>query len=528
MNDFALWSENGQPGGGGWASLGFVTPLEPEHCYRALCARDPRFDGVFFVGVETTGIYCRPVCPARTPMKSRCRFFDHAAAAEREGFRACLRCRPERAPGQAPSDGGPRLIRGTLLQIAAGALDHMSVDTLAEGFGVTGRHLRRSLESAVGVTPVELAQSRRLGMAKWLIQDTQLPLTEVAFAAGYASIRRFNAAIAARFGCPPSALRRQGTAAAQAPGAGRVSLRIEARPPFAGKALLEFLRGRAIPGIEIVTASSYRRLASIGDATGWLEVELDGARAGVIAHVDVGLLPHVTEIVARVRALFDLDARPDLIDEHLGRDPRLGPSVERLPGLRVPGAFDPWELAVRAILGQQVSVRGATTISGRLVDRFGPVLRVTEIPGAEGKRKAAGQGAAAGVAPRGFPEAELLAAQTPLAVSKIGIPLARAATIVGLAQRVRDKVIDLSPAADAVATVAALQDVAGIGPWTAHYIAMRTLRDPDVFLAGDLAVRKALGVTKLKDAEAASAPWRPWRAYAQMHLWNSLAQGGGG
>jgi AraC family transcriptional regulator of adaptative response / DNA-3-methyladenine glycosylase II len=342
-------------------------------------------------------------------------------------------------------------------------------------------------------------------MAKWLIQDTHLPLTEVAFAAGFASIRRFNAAIIERFGCPPSAMRRENRTA----GGDRVSLRIEARPPFAGAALLTFLRDRAIPGIETVTATSYRRVATFGDASGWIEVELDATRAGIVAHVDVGLLPAITEIVTRLRALFDLDARPDLIDQHLGRHPVLRGHVARLPGLRVPGAFDGWELAVRAILGQQVSVRGATTISGRLVQQFGPPVSLRT-----------------GGPARGFPGPALLAKASPTSVSQIGIPGARAATIVALAQRVRDKVIDLSPAAEVAPTIAALQEVPGIGPWTAHYIAMRALRDPDVFLSGDLGVRKALQVARAAEAEAASAPWRPWRSYALMHLWTSLSPGG--
>jgi AraC family transcriptional regulator of adaptative response / DNA-3-methyladenine glycosylase II len=472
-----------------------VTPLAPEHCYRALRARDPRFDGVFFVGVETTGVYCRPICPARTPMRARCRFFDRAAAAERAGFRACLRCRPERAPGQAPVDLGPQLVRGSLVEIAAGALDHMSVEALADRFGVTGRHLRRTLEAAVGVTPVELAQSRRLGMAKWLIQDTQLPLTEIAFAAGFSSIRRFNATVAQKFGCPPSALRRpRGTAAVSSPEAARVSLRLEARSPFAGPALLAFLRTRAIPDVEWVTERSYGRWVRHGDVVGRVDAELDPDRSGIIAHIDGRLLAHVTDIVARLRALFDLDARPDLIDAHLARDPRLVASVRRVPGLRVPGAFDGWELAVRAVLGQQISVAGATTISGRLVAQLGTAHA---LPG----------------------PAKLAAAQVQ-DVAAIGIPRARAATLIALAQRVHDGAIDLSPAAESARTVTALQQVPGVGPWTAQYIALRALRDPDGFLAGDLGVRKALGGVRAAEAEAISQRWRPWRGYALMHLWS--------
>lgn len=482
-----------------------MSALDPDDCYRALNARDPRFDGVFFVGVETTGIYCRPVCPARTPKRTSCRFFERAAVAEREGFRACLRCRPERAPGHAPVDEGPELVRRALSLISAGALDRLSVDELGAKLGVTGRHLRRTLEAAVGVTPVELAQSRRLGLAKWLIQDTQLPMTEVAAAAGYESIRRFNASVAERFGCPPSALRR---ADASSSDADAFALRLEARPPFPGETVLQFLRGRAIPGVEDVTDTHYRRWAVIEGASGWVHAELDTKRPGIVVKVDVALLPHVTDVVARLRALFDLDARPDLIDAHLGRDPALARHVARVPGMRVPGAFDPWELAVRAILGQQVSVRGATTVSGRLVQLFGePVARA---PGSFT-----------------FPSAYRMAQASVDQVCKIGIPGARGATIIALAQSVESGAVDLSMNADIAASVAALQEIRGIGEWTAHYVAMRAFRAPDMFLSSDLAAKKALGVEKAKDAEVRSSRWRPWRAYALMHLWHSLSQGAG-
>jgi AraC family transcriptional regulator, regulatory protein of adaptative response / DNA-3-methyladenine glycosylase II len=478
-----------------------VSTLDPDDCYRALSARDPRFDGVFLVGVESTGIYCRPVCPARTPKRSSCRFFERAAVAEHEGFRACLRCRPERAPGHAPVDEGPEIVRRALAKIAGGALDRMSVDELARTLGITGRHLRRALEAAVGVTPVELAQSRRLGLAKWLIQDTQLSMTDVASASGYESIRRFNASVAARFGCAPSALRRAHPAADTS----EFTLRLEARPPFPGVVVLQFLRGRAVPGVEHVTETSYRRWVVFGDAAGWVHAELDRARPGVVVKLDVALLPHVTEIVARLRALFDLDARPDVIDDQLGRDPALARHVARVPGMRVPGAFDPWELAVRAILGQQVSVRGATTVSGRLVQRFG--APVSGAPGAWT-----------------FPTPRVMARATVDQVCKIGIPGARGATIVALAEAIERGVVDLSRGAAVDETVSSLQGIRGIGPWTAHYVAMRALRAPDMFLASDLAAKKALGVARPSEAEALSARWRPWRAYALMHLWNSLAQ----
>jgi AraC family transcriptional regulator of adaptative response / DNA-3-methyladenine glycosylase II len=291
------------------------------------------------------------------------------------------------------------------------------------------------------------------------------------------------------------------------------TLRLEARPPFPGKTLLRFLRGRAIPGVEIVTDSSYRRWVTIGAASGWVHAELDATRPGIVVNLDFALLPHVSEIVARLRALFDLDARPDLIDEHLRRDPALAKHVARVPGMRVPGAFDAWELAVRAILGQQVSVRGATTVSGRLVQRFGE--KVSE--SGSGSETPSG-------AVWTFPSAHVMARATADQVCKIGIPGARGATIIALAEAIESGAVDLSPSAHVESTVAALQHVRGIGEWTAHYVAMRALRAPDMFLSSDLAAKKALGVTRPKEAELLSARWRPWRAYALMHLWHSLSQ----
>jgi AraC family transcriptional regulator of adaptative response / DNA-3-methyladenine glycosylase II len=473
--------------------------MTPDDCYRALCARDRRFDGLFFVGVTTTGIYCRPICPARTPGRSRCRFFTRAAEAEREGFRACFRCRPECAPGGAPVDAAPRLVAAALARIAQGALDACSVEDVAAELGVTGRHLRRSVLAAVGVSPVELAQTRRLGLARWLIQDTSLSMTAVAEGAGFRSLRRFNAAFRERFSRSPSSLRRRDTAPA-----GTIALRLAARPPFAGAALMRFLGDRAIPGVETVTEGRYRRLAQVGDRTGWLEAELDPERPGVIVRVDVALLPVLGEVLARVRALFDLDARPDLIDPHLAGDAVLRPLVARQPGLRVAGAFDPWELAVRAVLGQQVSVRAATTVSGRLVTAFG--------------RPVAGGWT--------FPPPRALARASVDKVRAIGLTGARAGTIVALAERVASGTVALSATADPELAVRTLRAVPGIGEWTADYIAMRALRVPDIFLGGDLAVRRALGASRPREAEARAAGWRPWRAYGLMHLWGSLAAGG--
>lgn len=480
--------------------------LDAAACYRALSARDHRFDGLFYVGVTTTGIYCRPICPARTPGPKRCLFFARAAEAERAGFRACFRCRPELAPGHAPVDSTPRLVRAAAARIEAGYLNEHSVDELAAALGVTARHLRRAMESALGVSPVELAQTRRLALAKQLLQDTALPLAEIAFAAGFQSVRRFNALASARFGRPPSALRAaHGNAAADG-----ITLRLDYRAPLAWDELLGFLGGRAIPGVEVVAGGSYRRAVELGGHAGWLAVTADDGRPALRAQVSTSLAPVLMDVASRLRSLFDLDARPDAIAGALGRDRSLAPLLSARPGLRVPGAFDGFEAAVRAILGQQVSVRGATTLSGRVVERFGRPLPLSW----DGPSRA-------------FPTAAELAAAPVADVRAIGMPEKRAETIVALARAADAGDVDLSRGADPAELMDALQRIPGIGPWTAHYLAMRVARWPDAFPGGDLALRKALGVTTTRAAESRADTWRPWRAYAVMHMWSSLSSGGG-
>ncbi|APR81474.1 ADA regulatory protein [Minicystis rosea] len=480
--------------------------MDGDTCYRALCARDERFDGLFFVAVRTTGIYCRPVCRARTPGRARCVFYRHAAEAERDGFRACFRCRPELSPGGAPDDAIPRLVRAALARIEGGFLDEGSVDDLGRALGVTGRHLRRALEAELGLTPVALAQSRRLGLAKQLLQDTSLSLTEIAYASGFSSVRRFNALFAERFGRAPSALRR---AAGEATPGGAITLRLDYRPPLDWRALLSFLGDRAIAGVERIEEDAYLRAVRIGDRTGWARVTAAPDRHALFAEIAPSLTGAIGPLLGRLRALFDLDAHPRPIAEALGRDPLLAPLVARRPGLRVPGAFDGFESAVRAILGQQVSVRAATTLSGRMAERFGAALP-DPIPGIT----------------HVFPSAEVLA-EVPLdAIAKIGLPAARAEAIRTLARAVAEGTVRLSPGDDPATTEASLLALPGIGAWTAQYLGMRVLRWPDAFPAADLGIRKALGVSTARAAEARAASFRPWRAYAVLHLWQSLSEGG--
>ena len=486
--------------------------------YEALSARDPRFDGVFFVGVQTTGIYCRPICPARTPGRARCAFFTSSALAEHAGFRPCLRCRPELAPGCAATvaaraavatvasvDAVDALVAKLTHRINEGALNEASIGELATELGVSARHLRRATESRLGVSPVELAQTRRLALAKHLLQDTALPITTIAFAAGFGSVRRFNAMFAAKMGTPPSAVRR--THAARA---GEViSLRLDYRPPYDWARLLGFLRGRAIPGVERVGERTYRRIVHLAGHAGEIAVTASPHRDALQLELAPSLLPVVMPLVARVRRMFDLDARPDLIERQLGRDRTLAPLIAARPGLRVPGAIDPFEASIRALLGQQVSVAAATTLAGRFVARFG--TRVAE----------------ADLCYR-FPTPGEVASAGAGSIVKVGMPMARATAIHGfaLALALGDLTLEHSAdlAVDLDVFVARLCELRGIGPWTAHYLAMRALHLSDAFPASDLGIQKALRRAGAKAAEARAEAWRPYRSYAVIHLWTQLAE----
>ena len=480
--------------------------LDADTCHRALAARDRRFDGLFYVGVRSTGIYCRPVCPARTPRRDGCVFFARAAEAEREGFRACLRCRPELAPGNGPVDASPRLVERALARIQAGYLNEASVDELGRALGVTGRHLRRAVTSSLGVTPVELAQTRRMALAKQLLQDTGLGIAEVAFAAGFASLRRFNALFRSRYGRPPSALRRE--ASPPACGGAAIVLRLDYRPPLEWEALLDFLAARSTRGVEEVEAGAYRRTVAIGPHRGFVEVRPDPRRPALAALVSPSLSGALMPLAARLRALFDLDARPDAVAAHLGRDPLLRRSLARRPGLRVPGAFEGFEAAVRAVLGQQVTVRAATTVAGRLARELGEPI-ATPYPGLD----------------RLSPTAEAIAAAGVPRLARLGMPGARAAALGALAGAVSSGSLELDRHGDADEVERRLCALKGIGPWTAQVVTMRALGRPDAFPAGDLGVRRALRAGSAREAEARAERWRPWRAYAAMHLWSALAKG---
>jgi AraC family transcriptional regulator of adaptative response / DNA-3-methyladenine glycosylase II len=501
--------------------------LNGDSCYDALVARDARFDGLFFVGVSTTGIYCRPVCAARTPGRDRCTFFRTPAEAETAGYRACFRCRPELAPGGAPIDAVPRLVADALARIDEGYLNDNSVGDLAAELGVTDRHLRRAMEDEIGASPLAIAQSRRLAVAKQLLTDTGLGMAEIAFASGFRSVRRFDALFRQRFGRTPSSVRRaqrRPAAGAARAGDAPLRLRLDFRPPLAWGELLAFLRARAIPGVEVVTDREYRRTVRAGDGVGTVRVWAEPGRPALGAALSPSLGTELMKVVARLRALFDLDARPDVVAACLARDRQLGPLVRRRPGLRVPGAFDPFEMTVRAVLGQQVSVRAATTLAARLAERFGAPV---EPAGPHGDNDGDGDGGGSGATPalcRLFPTPATLHAAGADALAAIGLPSRRAATlhaVAALFAGADGAAWARGAASGADAFAERLRAIPGVGDWTAEYVALRAFRRTDAFPAGDLGVRRALGGLSPHAARARSEAWRPWRAYAVMHLWTA-------
>jgi AraC family transcriptional regulator of adaptative response / DNA-3-methyladenine glycosylase II len=483
------------------ADLDPASTLDRDACWRAHRARDARFDGRFYTAVLSTGIYCRPVCPARTPRREHCAYYPSAAAAQAAGFRPCLRCRPELAPGVAGWRGTANTVSRALALIAAGAWGQDDdVEALAERVGVGGRQLRRLFARHVGAPPVKVAQAQRVLLAKRLVADTRLPLADVAAAAGFGSLRRFNDAMLRTFRRPPGALRR---ARAAPPPDGAITLTLPHTVPYDWTALHGFLAVRAIPGVEEASGGSYRRTVALGGATGTVEVRPAPGGGALRATLRLSRVTALAPAVDRLRQLLDLDADSAAIDAHLALDPLLARRIAARPGLRVPGAWDPFELAVRAILGQQVSVAAARTLAGRLAARSG-----APVPGA------------GGALARLFPTPGALAAAD---LDGLGLTGARAAALRGLARAVLAEPALLAPAHDLEATVARLTALPGIGRWTAQYVAMRALREPDAFPEGDLGLVRAISTGAEPGSPAAlrrrSEAWRPWRAYAALHLW---------
>ncbi|HLJ62267.1 MAG TPA: AlkA N-terminal domain-containing protein [bacterium] len=480
--------------------------LDRDACYRAIRARDARFDGRFYTAVLTTGIYCRSICPARPPKIEHCLFLPSAAAAHQAGFRPCLRCRPELAPGVAGWGGTERTVSHALDLIAESTLEDSGVEALAGRLGITARQLRRLFDKHLGASPITVAQAHRILFAKQLIGDTAMSMADVAYASGFGSVRRFNDAMRRTYGRAPRELRRAAPAAASR--ACGITLKLPFRAPYNWAAMLSFLRPRAIPGVEAVGEDDYRRAISVDDARGIIEVRPADRESHLLATIRVTRVTALGAIVGRLRRLFDLDADITAIEAYLRHDPRLATCIAARPGLRVPGAWDGFELAVRAILGQQISVAAATTLAGRLAAAYGERLPAEETPRTAADLRVL------------FPRPDALAGAD---LTPIGLPRARAAAVAALAAAAVADADLLQPTDGLDATVDRLRRVPGIGEWTAQYIAMRALHQPDAFPATDLGVLRAMAsptvrVTPARVSDIAAA-WRPWRAYAVMHLW---------
>ena len=475
--------------------------------YSALTARDSRFDGMFFVGVTSTDVYCRPICPAKTPKAANCRFFATPQEAERAGFRPCLRCRPELAPGSAPVDDAQRIAQLMVQRLEEENLDDSAgLEEIADQFELSSRQIRRIIQKQLGVPPIQLLLTRRLLLAKQLLSETSLPVIDVAFASGFSSLRRFNDAFNRRYGMPPTRLRKKATEDVTVIAKRQTSstLLLCYRPPYDWDGILGFLAARALKGVEHVTDASYARTVQLAEAKGWIKVTQSKKKHALIVEFAHSLTPVLPALLSRIRALFDLDARPDVIAKHLRKDARLAGAVKANPGLRVPGAFNGFEMGLRAILGQQVTVAAATTIAGRFVEAFGEPIAT---PFAHLNRLT--------------PEPARIAAASVEDIARHGIIAARCRSIIALAeaQRLSALCLDGGAQRNPDDSINRLAELPGIGPWTAQYIAMRALRWPDAFPKEDIAVRKNLGGVTAKEAEALSQSWRPWRSYAVMHVW---------
>ncbi len=480
--------------------------LNHEQCYAAIQSRDERFDGRFFTGVKTTGIYCRPICPASTPRPENVTFFTTAAAAAQAGFRPCLRCRPESSPGTPEWQGGSAVVSRALRLISNGVMDDGGVESLAEHLHIGSRQLRRLFNQHLGVSPVTVSQTRRLHFAKKLIDETTLPMTEIAFASGYNSIRRFNDALQAVYGRTPTELRRQ-FEEAPSPRKAPITLKLAYRPPFKWHSMLDFLAVRATPGVEWIEQDNYYRTITLYKETGIISVRPIPNKHYLRLSVPLNLSRFLFQIAERIRRLFDLQADPVQICDHLCSDPLL--KTAATSDFRLPGAWEPFEIAVRAILGQQITVQAATTLMGRLVERCGSPLpesaqsdsypRLTHL----------------------FPTPAQIATAD---MSGLGTTNQRLAAVQALAAAVLEEKLSFTTPTTLEEAIEALTALPGIGSWTAHYIAMRGLSEPDAFPAGDLILRRTVAPTPdkpltekqlLKTAEA----WRPWRAYAAILLW---------
>jgi AraC family transcriptional regulator of adaptative response / DNA-3-methyladenine glycosylase II len=471
-------------------------------CSRARLSRDPRFDGKFFIAVRGSKVYCRPICPAPTAKEKNCRYFATAAAAAEAGYRPCLRCRPECSPGTPAWLGTSSTVSRALRLIGESGLGDGGVELLAERLGVGSRHLRRLFLRHLGATPIAVAQTRRLQFAKKLIDETSLPMTQIAAAAGFGSVRRFNAGIRTFYHRTPTQIRRLARQKETQPG-NQYLFRLNFRPPYHWRGMLDFLAPRATPGVEVVEGNCYRRTIWVNGGEGYFEVTPDNGRDLLLVRIEFRDPQCLFFIVERIRAIFDLNADWADVVETLRNDPLLAAKMEADPGLRVPGCWNAFELATRAILGQQITVKGASALAGRMATKFGKrfsgELGLTHL----------------------FPTPEVLADAK---LASVGLTGARAETIRALARAVCDGKINFEGIVDSDAFLERLCEIPGIGDWTAQYIAMRALGEPDAFPSTDLGLLRALNLTNSRELEQRAEGWRPWRAYAAMYLWRSCAQ----
>ncbi len=478
--------------------------LNPDHCYQAVLTRDARFDGRFFVAVKTTRIYCRPICRVKTPMRKNCEFFSYAAVAETAGYRPCKRCRPELAPGSSVMEISSQQARNALYYIGQDFLSEHSLAELGAKLGITDRQLRRVFHDEFGVAPVEFSQTQRLLLAKQLLTDSAMPVTDVAYASGFKSLRRFNALLKQRYRVSPTEFRKQQKKEIPQHFT-EFSFRLSYRPPFDWERLLDFLSRRVVPHVEAVQEGKYFRTVHVTrkdrNIAGHLEVQHNADKQTLSVRLSDSLLPVCAPVLERLKRLFDLRADPAAISSVLGK------LAESRPGLRLPGSFDGFEMAVRAVLGQQISVAAASTLAGRLALRYGEPIQTPLAP-----------------LTRLFPVPQRLASATVTEIGRLGITGQRAKTLIALSQAATDGALHLEPGRRIEDTLQELGRIPGIGEWTSQYIAMRALSWPDAFPHTDLGIKKALAIVDPKEILELAEKWRPWRAYAALHLWAKLTE----
>ena len=478
--------------------------LDPLICYNALSSRDSRFDGKFYIAVRTTGVYCRPICPAPTALLKNCTFYTSATAAEVAGYRPCLRCFPESSPDFVPDNISSEIVISAIIHIQRGELEEGNIESLASSFGVSSRHLRRLFEEHLGVSPMQLIKTRRVHLAKKLINETQLSMSKIAFIAGFPNVRQFNSEIKKTYGKPPTELRRRKTIKDSS----TISIKLSYRPPLNWHQIEEYLKPRLITGVECFRDGCYRRALKLNGEYGIIEVKCSDSKHNLTLSVPTQFWPHLQLIIRKTRELFDLDADTETIESHLSNDHNLRKIIENSEGSRVLGAWDFFELSLRAIIGQQVTVLGAATLTGRFVEHYGDPL------------------------PPGFDQHLFRLFPTPEQViggnvKDVGFPNTRANTITDYCKAYINGDFEFEGRTSLDEIIAKLTSVKGVGDWTANYIAMRALRETDAFPSGDLGLTKAYGFltqenTTPKELSLVSEKWRPWRSYAAVHLWNSL------